>query len=261
MLLAFDVGNTNIVIGLFQGEELLADWRISSDRLKTIDEYGLLLEQLFRCSNHRREEVNAIIISSVVPNLIGTLKSMAERYFQLQPMVVGSGIKTGMALRYENPKEVGADRIVNAVAAIARYGVPLIIVDFGTATTFCAINEQREYLGGAIAPGVTTAANALVERTAQLPKVELSMPKQVIGRNTVNAIQSGLLYGYCGLVDGMVQRIAAEMGKTLQEVKVIATGGLAAVIKEQSQTIQVVDRYLTLHGLRLLYEKNKNGEK
>ncbi|MBR6756130.1 MAG: type III pantothenate kinase [Peptococcaceae bacterium] len=261
MLLAFDIGNTNIVIGLFDGQELVANWRISSDRLKTVDEYGLLLEQLFQCSNHKRQDVEAMIISSVVPNLTGTIKSMAERYFNLQPIVVSSGIKTGLALRYENPKEVGADRIVNAVAAVARYGAPLIIVDFGTATTFCVINEQKEYLGGAIAPGVNTSANALIERTAQLPKVELTLPKTVIGRNTVNAIQSGLLYGYSGMVDGMVQRIAEELGYPLEKITVVATGGLANTIKEASQTIQVVDPYLTLDGLRILYEKNKDTGK
>lgn len=258
MLLAFDVGNTNIVIGLFKGETLLADWRISSDRLKTTDEYGLLLEQLFRCSNLVRDEVSAVIISSVVPNLTGTLKAMSERYFHLQPMVVGAGIKTGMPLRYENPKEVGADRIVNAVAGKVLYGVPLIILDFGTATTFCVINDKGEYLGGAIAPGIGVSANALIEKTSQLPKVEFVAPPTVIGRNTVNAIQSGLFYGYCALVDGMVRRIIGELGYQEGEVTVLATGGLAEVMQKDSETIQIVDPLLTLYGLRLIYEKNQS---
>lgn len=245
------------MIGVFQKEKLMADWRIASDRLKTYDEYGLLLEQLFQCSHLHRKDVNDIIISSVVPNLTGILKLTCERYFHLTPMVVGNGLKTGMPIRYENPKEVGADRIVNAVAAIELYGAPLIILDFGTATTFCVINEKREYLGGAIAPGIGISANALIEKTAQLPKVEMIVPDHVIGRNTINAIQSGLLYGYCGLVDGMVRRIAAELKMPLEKIHVIATGGLAELIQENTETIQKVDQMLTLQGLRILYDKNK----
>lgn len=257
MLLAFDIGNTNIVIGVFQQDKLIADWRIASDRQRTYDEYGLLLEQLFQCSNLKRSDVEDIIISSVVPNLTGILKLTCERYFKLTPMVVGNGLKTGMPIRYENPKEVGADRIVNAVAAIELYGAPLIILDFGTATTFCVINEKGEYLGGAIAPGIGISASALVERTAQLPKVEMIVPEKVIGKNTIHAIQSGLLYGYCGLVDGMVRRIAAEIDMTLDDVKVIATGGLAELIHANSETVQIVDQMLTLQGLRILYNKNR----
>lgn len=257
MLLAFDIGNTNIVIGVFQQDRLLADWRVASDRQKTYDEYGLLLEQLFQCSGLQRSDVKDIIISSVVPNLTDILRLMCERYFRLTPMVVGNGLKTGMLIRYENPKEVGADRIVNAVAAIELYGAPLIILDFGTATTFCVVNENGEYLGGAIAPGIGISANALVEKTAQLPKVEMSVPDHVIGKNTINAIQSGLLYGYCGLVDGMVRRIAAELDMPLTDIKVIATGGLAELIHANSETIQKVDQMLTLQGLRILYNKNR----
>ena len=257
MLLAFDIGNTNIVIGVFQQKNLLADWRIASDRLKTYDEYGLLVEQLFQCSNLRRADVTDIIISSVVPNLTDVLKLMCERYFHMAPMVVGNGLKTGMPIRYENPKEVGADRIVNAVAAIELYGAPLIILDFGTATTFCVVNEKGEYLGGAIAPGIGISLNALVERTAQLPKVEMTVPDKVIGKTTVHAIQSGLLYGYCGLVDGMVRRIAKELHAPLEQIKVIATGGLAELIHANSETIQQVNQMLTLQGLRILYDKNK----
>lgn len=259
LLLTVDIGNSNIVIGVFQKENLLAHWRIASDRRKTYDEYGLLLEQLFHCSQLERNDVGNIIISSVVPNLTDIFKLTCERYFHLVPMVVGNGLKTGMPIRYENPKEVGADRIVNAVAAIERYGAPLIILDFGTATTFCVINEKGEYLGGAIAPGIGISSNALVEKTAQLPKVEMIVPDHVIGRNTIHAMQSGLLYGYCGLVDGMVHRIAKEMGFPLSEIKVIATGGFAELVKENAETIQYVDQMLTLQGLRILYEKNKKN--
>ena len=257
MLLAFDIGNTNIVIGVFQNNKLAADWRIASDRKKTHDEYGLLVEQLFQCSGLKREDVKDIIISSVVPNLTDVIKRTCEQYFKRTPLVVGQGLKTGMPIRYDNPKEVGADRIVNAVAAIEEYGAPLIILDFGTATTFCVINEKGEYLGGAIAPGVGISLNALVERTAQLPKVEMVVPDKVIGKTTVHAIQSGLLYGYCGMVDGMVRRIAAELALPLDQVKVIATGGLAEVIHANTETIQIIDQMLTLKGLLLLYNRNE----
>lgn len=261
MLLAFDIGNTNIVIGVFDGDHLIADWRIATDRQKTYDEYGLLMSQLLQTAGLERKQITDIIISSVVPNLTGIVKIMCDVYFHMTPMVVGSGIKTGMPIRYENPKEVGADRIVNAVAAIEEYGCPLIILDFGTATTFCVVNEKGEYLGGAIAPGIGISANALVEKTSQLPKVELVVPEHVIGKNTVNAIQSGLLYGYCGLVDGMVHRIAKEQGWVLNDVKVIATGGLAEVLHKNTSTIQKVDQMLTLKGLHLLYLKNRKSEK
>ena len=257
MLLTFDIGNSNIVIGVFQNEKLVADWRVASDRLKTYDEYGLLMEQLFQCSNLKRKDVKDIIISSVVPNLTDVLRIMCERYFHLVPMIVGNGLKTGMLIRYENPREVGADRIVNAVAAIELYGAPLIILDFGTATTFCVVNENKEYMGGAIAPGIGISVNALIEKTAQLPKVEMKLPDHVIGRNTIHAIQSGVLYGYAGLVDGMVKRIAKELNTPLEKIKVIATGGMADLISKNSETIQEVNEMLTLQGLRILYEKNK----
>lgn len=257
MLLAFDIGNTNIVIGVIQNDALLADWRIASDRKKTHDEYGLLMQQLFQCSHIQQEDVKDVIISSVVPNLTDVIKRTCEQYFHLVPLVVGNGLKTGMPIRYDNPREVGADRIVNAVGAVEEYGAPLIILDFGTATTFCVVNEKGEYLGGAIAPGIGISLNALVECTAQLPKVEMVIPEKVIGKTTVHAIQSGLLYGYCGLVDGMVRRIAEEMGMPLAEVKVIATGGLAELIYKNSETIQYIDQMLTLKGLRILYQRNE----
>ena len=257
MLLAFDIGNTNIVIGLFQGNQLTSHWRITSDRQKTYDEYGLLLDQLFQSCDLKRSDVDDVIISSVVPNLTDVFRTMCERYFGIAPLVVGGGLKTGMSIRYDNPKEIGADRIVNAVAAIEQYGAPLVILDFGTATTFCVVNEKKEYLGGAIAPGIGISLNALVEKTAQLPKVEMVVPEKVIGKTTVNAIQSGLLYGYCGLVDGMVRRIVAELGCAQEDVTVVATGGLAEVIQTHSETIQQVDQMLTLKGLLTIYNRNE----
>ncbi len=257
MLLTFDIGNTNVVIGTFQGDTLTNHWRITSDRQKTYDEYGLLLDQLFQSGNLNRTDVDDIIISSVVPNLTDVFRNVCERYFHIAPLVVGSGLKTGMSIRYDNPKEIGADRIVNAVAAIERYGAPLIILDFGTATTFCVVNDQKEYLGGAIAPGIGISLNALVEKTAKLPKVEMTVPDKVIGKTTVSAIQSGLLYGYCGLVDGMVHRIVKELDYNLEDVTVVATGGLAEVIHEHSETIQEVDQMLTLKGLLTIYKRNE----
>ncbi len=256
MLLAIDIGNTNIVLGLYEGKKLLEHWRLSSDKSRTADEYGILLKQLLHAGQRDGKEVHQVIISSVVPDLTGTWKMMSERYFHIKPLVVGQGVKTGLVIRYENPKDVGADRIVNAVAAIDKYGAPLVIVDFGTATTFCAVNEKGEYLGGAIAAGIGLSMEALFSRTAQLPKVELVVPKNVIGRNTVNAIQSGLLYGYCGLVDGMTKRFAEELGPGLSGVTVVATGGLAEMIAKNSSTIDYVDQMLTLEGLRILYERN-----
>ena len=257
MLLTFDIGNTKVGIGTFQGDTLTHHWRITSDRQKTYDEYGLLLGQLFQSAMLHPDEVDDIIISSVVPNLTDVFRTMCERYFHITPLVVGNGLKTGMSIRYDNPKEIGADRIVNAVAAIEQYGAPLIILDFGTATTFCVVNNKKEYLGGAIAPGIGVSLNALVDKTAQLPKVEMTVPEKVIGKTTVNAIQSGLLYGYCGLVDGMVHRIVKELEYRLEDVTVVATGGLAEIIHDHAETIQIVDQMLTLKGLLTIYKRNE----
>lgn len=220
MLLVIDVGNTNIVFGVFKGKKLLYDWRIATEKDRTSDEYGLLFEQIFKYHGLCPKDVEDVIISSVVPTLMHTLSAMSIKYFDREPIVVGPGVKTGMNIRYDNPREVGADRIVNAVAGYEKYGGPLIIVDFGTAITFCAISKGGDYLGGAITPGIKISSEALFLRTAKLPKVELSKPDTVIGKNTVNSIQSGLVYGYIGLVDYIIERMKEEM-KEEGEVKTV----------------------------------------
>lgn len=257
MLLVIDVGNTNIVAGVFDGKKLVSHWRFSTDRSKTADEYGILLRSMFNYTRMPMDEVKDVIISSVVPPLIVPLCHMCERYFELVPMVVGPGIKTGISLRYDNPREVGADRIVNAVAAFEKYapmGKPMIIVDFGTATTFCALLPSGEYLGGAIAPGIGISAEALFQRTAKLPRVELIKPPTVIARNTVNAIQSGILVGYVGQMNEIVRKMKGELGG---EAVVIATGGFATTMAAESDVIEYVEPFLTLEGLRILHEKNE----
>lgn len=254
MLLVMDVGNTHIVLGLFQGDELLHHWRIQTDRNATEDEYAMLLKSLFEHVGIRMEEIDGVSISSVVPPLKQVLHLLVRKYFGLQPLVIGPGVKTGLNIQYENPREVGADRIVNAVAAIETYGPPLIIVDFGTATTFCFINEQGHYVGGAIVPGVHVSAEALHQRAAQLIRVEVVKPESVVGRNTVKAIQSGLFYGYVGVVDGIVNRMKRLLTK---RPTVVATGGLAEMISKEAETIDVYDPLLTLRGLKIIYERNQ----
>ncbi len=257
MLLVIDVGNTHIVFGGFEGKKLIYDWRISSDKEKTSDEYGLLFDQIFQYNGIDRSEVSDIIISSVVPTLMHTLPAMSQRYFNIDPVVIGPGVKTGMNIKYDNPKEVGADRIVNAVAAYERYGGPVIIVDFGTANTFCFVNKEGEYLGGVIAPGIKISSEALFLRTAKLPKVEILKPERVIGKNTVESIQSGLVYGYIGMVDSIIERMIEEMKLKREEVKIISTGGFSTIIGNESKYIQYSDKFLTLEGLRIIYERNK----
>lgn len=253
MLLVFDIGNSNMVLGTYEGEKLLNHWRISTDRQKTGDEYGMLINNLFDFHGLNTADIHAIIISSVVPPLVVPLTKMCKRYFHIEPLVVGPGIKTGIRLKYENPREIGADRIVNAVGAFAKFGGPLIIVDFGTATTFCAIDRNGDYLGGAIAPGIGISTEALFQRAAKLPRIELVTPKSVICRNTVTSMQSGIIYGFTGQVDEIVRRMKEELG---EDAKVIATGGLASLIFKQSKSIDRIERFLTLDGLRILYERN-----
>ncbi|HHS98051.1 MAG TPA: type III pantothenate kinase [Chloroflexi bacterium] len=256
MLLTIDIGNTNITFGLFDGKALGPRWRIRTIHDKMPDEYGILLDQLFRHRGYQPEDVTGIAIASVVPPLTPVFVQVCRDYLGRDPLVVDARVETGVRIRYENPKEVGADRVVDAAAARALYGVPACIVDFGTATTFDAVSAEGDYLGGAIAPGIGIAAQALFERTAKLPRVELKRPPSVIGRNTVQSIQSGLLFGYVGLVEGMVARFKAELGP---ETRVIATGGLAGVIAQETDVIDVVDPWLTLHGLRIIYELNRGA--
>ncbi|MDX5475402.1 MAG: type III pantothenate kinase [Bacillaceae bacterium] len=253
MIFVLDVGNTNTVIGVYEGEELKHHWRIETSRNKTEDEYGMVIKALLSHVGLTFKDFEGIIISSVVPPIMFSLERMCLKYFNLKPLVVGPGIKTGLNIKYENPREVGADRIVNAVAAIHLYGSPLIIVDFGTATTYCYVNENKQYMGGAIAPGITISTEALYSRAAKLPRIEIARPEGIVGKNTVSAMQAGILYGYVGQVEGIVARMKRE---SKVEPKVIATGGLATLISKESDVIDHVDPFLTLKGLQLIYEKN-----
>ena len=254
MLLVFDVGNTNMVIGVYEGKTLVKDWRICTDIHKTSDEYGMLIGNLLAHDKIDLKSVDDVIISSVVPNVMHALENFCIKYCEKKPMVVGPGIKTGLNIKYDNPKQVGADRIVNAVAGIEKYGSPLIIVDFGTATTFCAISEKAEYLGGTICPGLKISSEALFNGAAKLPRVELIKPGKTICKATVEAMQSGIIYGYVGQVEKIISMMKKELGS--EDINVIATGGLSTLIHSETDSIDYVDKFLTLEGLRLIHAKN-----
>ena len=267
MLLAFDVVNTNIVLGVFKDGEMVTNWRLETDNRKSADEYGMVIHQLFQYEHLDVNEVEDVIISTVVPSILYTLQHLSQKYFDTRAIVIGPGIKTGLVVKYDNPKQVGADRIVNAVAAHAKYGGPLIVIDLGTATTFCAITAKAEYIGGTIAPGLKISSDALFEKTAKLPKVELEEPGSVICRNTINSMQSGLVYGHMGLVEFIVKKMKRELAEyckgeiSEEDIKVIATGGLATLVNSGVDCIDYVDKLLTLEGLEMIYRKNKKSKR
>ena len=254
MLLAIDVGNSNNVIGLFSGEKLLTHWRIRTEWNRTADEYWVLIKEFILLNNVETETIDDIIIACVVPPLVPILQGMAKKYFLCEPLIVGPGVKTGISILYRNPSEVGADRIVNSVAAFEKYGGPLIIVDFGTATTFDVVSSKGEYLGGCIFPGVQISLEALFKNTAKLPRVDMTLPEKVIGKSTVESLRSGAVYGFSGMVEAIVRQIKDELD---QNARVIATGGVLDWITNKTTVIDTLDPFLTLDGLRIIYEKNK----
>lgn len=253
-----DIGNTNTVLGIYEGQNLKHNWRLETKTRQSADEYGILARNLFALCGVKSEKISDIVIASVVPTLNSTLQNMSIKYFKIDPLFVEPGVKTGMPILYDNPSDVGADRIVNAVAAFDKYGGPCIVVDFGTATTFDAISKNGEYLGGIISPGPTISAEALFMSTARLPRVEVKIPSKVIGTSTVSSIQSGLYYGYIGLVDGVLEKMVETLESST--VTVVATGGQAAIFGAATKYIHQVDSHLTLEGLRLIYQRNQPHE-
>jgi type III pantothenate kinase len=254
MLMTIDIGNTNISLGVYQGEELGPCWRVATDHHRMPDEYGLQIDGLLKHENLTPADISGVCLASVVPGLTGVFLQACKGYLDLDPLVVDAGVKTGVRILYETPRSVGADRIVDAAAVKQLYGGPACVVDFGTGTTFDAISDEGDYLGGAIAPGIGIAADALFQRAAKLPKVDLNTPPSVIGKNTPHAMQSGLIFGYVGLVEGMVARFREELGP---EMKVIATGGLTEIIARETNVIDIVAPWLTLEGLRIIWEMNQ----
>lgn len=256
MLLVINVGNTNILLGVYEEKKLYAHWKMSTDKERTSDEFGMFLIGLFNSEKLDIGKLEAVVISSVVPPIMYSLEHAIRKYFKKEPILIGPGIKTGINIKYENPRELGADRIVNAVAAFEIYGGPLIVVDFGTATTFNAISSKGEFLGGAICPGVKISAEALFQKTAKLPRIELSKPESVIGRNTAISMQAGIFFGYVGQVNYIVNRIKKEMKES--NIKVIATGGMSRLIASEAESIDEINSLLTLEGLRIIYDKNRS---